>query len=139
MNLKKILFLLLLLQFAFSLSLKYFSFLGDQSTDATEIVLKYFSLEDIKKGTDYGQRGFPVSIASKVLDFLFIGILPFTLLGFSWEAFLQTKWKAQYYLLVMGFIGSIFFLRFSISLPFSYYFGFVLEHRFGFSNMLITD
>jgi STE24 endopeptidase len=139
MNLKNILFLLLLLQFVFSISLKYLNYVGDPSSETIDAVLKYFTTEDLARGTEYGQRGFGASIASKVFDILFIGILVFTLLGSRWEDYLKTKLKDRYYFLVLGFFISILIVRFLFYLPFSFYFGYVLEHRFGFSKMLLSD
>ena len=64
MKLKKILILLFLLQIVFTLSMKIFSYIGDDSQELLTRTLQYFTQEDIDKGIEYGRRGFFARIAS---------------------------------------------------------------------------
>jgi STE24 endopeptidase len=109
--------------------------LGDNSPETIERILRYFGQEDIELGSAYSKAGFPVYIS-------FVIFKEFLLFGFLWSGY---SIILEDYCLQLGgtsrflrnayFFGIIFFANFLIGLPFSYYFGFHLEHEFGFSNM----
>ncbi|TGK09035.1 M48 family peptidase [Leptospira fletcheri] len=128
-----------LLQFCFAILLKYLSFLGDTSTETHEAILKYFTEEDLQKGIEYDRRGFFASMVSDWIDFFLTGLLVFTPLSLKIEDFLLRKTGQRFYFAAALFLLALGFFKFLIGLPFHYYFGYVLEHRFGFSTMTLQD
>lgn len=139
MKLKNILFSLFSLQILLTLVMKYFSYQGDLSPELHERILKYFTQEDINAGIDYERRGFFVSIIGSLLDFALAGIFVFTPISVKLEEYFRKKTGDRFYLTVSLFFISFYLLEFIISLPFSYYFGYVIEHEFQFSNMNLGD
>lgn len=139
MKLKNILFSLFSLQILLTLVMKYFSYQGDLSPELHERILKYFTQEDINSGIDYERRGFFVSIIGSLLDFALAGVFVFTPFSVRLEEYFQRKTGQKFYLTVFLFFVSFYLVEFIISLPFSYYFGYVIEHEFQFSNMNVTD
>ncbi|TGK40236.1 M48 family metallopeptidase [Leptospira andrefontaineae] len=139
MKLKNILFSLFSLQILLTLIMKYFSYQGDLSPELHERILKYFTQEDINSGIDYERRGFFVSIIGSLLDFALAGVFVFTPFSVKLEEYFQRKTGQKFYPTVFLFFVSFYLVEFIISLPFSYYFGYVIEHEFQFSNMNVTD
>ncbi len=139
MKLRKIILIVFALQILFTLGMKILSYTGDDSTELKSRTLKYFTTDDIEKGIEYGRRGFFARIASQVIDFLILGIFAFTSLAIRIEEYLEAKSKSRYYLMVALFFISFSIIEFIASLPLQYYFGFVLEHKFGFSKMTFVD
>ena len=136
---KKALFFAYLIKLVFIFILKYLSYVGDTSTESEENILRYFTIEDIKIGEEYSRKGFLISIISNLID---IGILlSLTFLGYAkkLEDYLQIKTKNSFFLTSILFITICYTINFIIDLPFSYYFEFLLEHQFGFSNLNITS
>lgn len=119
--------------------MKMLSYLGDNSPELTSRLLTYFSEENIQKGIQYGQRGFLVSFISKIINFGLLGFLVFTMFGVKIEQYLNSKTGNRYYLTVLLFVLLLSVGEFLISLPFLYYFGFILEHQFGFSKMNFVE
>ncbi|EPG72437.1 peptidase, M48 family [Leptospira fainei serovar Hurstbridge str. BUT 6] len=113
--------------------------MGDVSPEMHETILKYFTEEDIRNGIEYERRGFFASLASDLLDFLLAGLIVFTPLSIKLENYLLRKTNNRFYLSVALFLLILSFAKFLIELPFSFYFGYVLEHEFGFSAMTISD
>lgn len=120
----------------------FFTYLDKKGgkTEAKEkLALKYFTDEDIKKAKEYHDRGFGASAARKILDLLFPLVFFFSgfavylsqvLAVISFGSFiLQTALFALFYIVI----------QFLINLPFRYYFSYVLEHKFGFSNLTFKD
>ncbi|TGL34755.1 M48 family peptidase [Leptospira koniambonensis] len=139
MKLRNILFSLFSLQILLTLVMKYFSYQGDLSPELHERILKYFTQEDINSGIDYERRGFFVSIISSLLDFALAGVFVFTPISVKLEEYFSRKTGGRFYYTVSLFFTSFYLVEFIISLPFSYYFGFVIEHEFQFSNMTFDD
>ncbi|XMO23780.1 M48 family metallopeptidase [Leptospira sp. 'Mane'] len=119
--------------------MKYLSYQGDNSPELQDRILKYFTNTDIQNGIEYGRRGFFASILSEILDFILTGLFVFTPLSKRLENYLATKTKDRFYLTVVLFFLVFAFAKAVLSLPFNYYFGFVLEHQFGFSKMSFLD
>lgn len=138
-NFRSTILTLYFLQIGFTLLMKYLSYQGDSSPELHERILKYFSEADIQNGIDYGRRGFFASILSQVLDFILTGLFVFTPISKRLEDYLAQKTKDRFYLTVVLFFLVFAFAKAILSLPFSYYFGFVLEHQFGFSKMTFID
>ncbi|MGJ4787035.1 M48 family metallopeptidase [Leptospira koniambonensis] len=139
MKLRNILFSLFSLQILLTLVMKYFSYQGDLSPELHERILKYFTQDDINSGIDYERRGFFVSIISSLLDFALAGVFVFTPISVKLEEYFSRKTGGRFYYTVSLFFTSFYLVEFIISLPFSYYFGFVIEHEFQFSNMNLGD
>ncbi|PJZ64978.1 peptidase [Leptospira wolffii] len=144
MKLRLVFLLLFFAQILFNLVMKYLSYQGDPSPELHERILKYFTEADIQAGTEYDRRGFFVSILSSLIDFAIAGLFVFTPLAARLEAFLESKVKSRfefvrYVAVVFLFFSSFYLLDFLVSLPFNYYFGFVLEHEFEFSKMTFGD
>lgn len=139
MKLKNILFSLFSLQILLTLVMKYFSYQGDLSPELHERILKYFTLDDINSGIDYERRGFFVSIIGSLLDFALAGAFVFSPISVKLEEYFRRETKDRFYLTVSLFFTSFYLLEFILSLPFSYYFGYVIEHEFQFSNMNLED
>ncbi|PJZ52381.1 M48 family metallopeptidase [Leptospira adleri] len=139
MQLKTILMLFYVLQILFTLTMKYLSYQGDNSPQLHEKILKYFTEADIQKGIEYARGGFFASILSDLLDFVVAGIFVFSPLSVKLESYLGKKTGNRFYLTVLFFFLIFSAVQFLISIPFQYYFGFVLEHQFGFSKMTFLD
>lgn len=112
---------------------------GGKTPAKEELALKYFTEDDIKKAKEYHDRGFGASIARKIISFIFP--LAFFFSGFSMFLSNLISPLSFGYLTLQAilFILCYFVLEFLINLPFSYYFSFSLEHKFGFSNMTLKE
>jgi STE24 endopeptidase len=119
--------------------MKILSYVGSDSPELQSRTLQYFTADDIQTGIEYGRRGFFARIASQIIDFIILGIFAFTSLAIRIEKYLESKSKNRYYLMVALFFISFSIIEFIASLPLQYYFGFVLEHKFGFSKMTFVD
>ncbi|AOP33109.1 peptidase [Leptospira tipperaryensis] len=139
MQLKTILLIFYVFQILFTLTMKYLSYQGDNSSQLHEQILKYFTETDIQKGIEYARSGFFASVLSDLLDFVVAGIFVFSPLSTKLESFLEKKTGNRFYLTVLFFFLIFNAVQFLISIPFQYYFGFVLEHQFGFSKMTFLD
>ncbi len=139
MKIRKILLFLFILQITFTIVMKILSYIGSDSPELQSSTLQYFTAEDIEKGIEYGRRGFFARIASQVIDFFILGIFAFTPLAIRIEEYLEAKSKNRYYLMVALFFIAFSVIEFIASLPLQYYFGFVLEHKFGFSKMTLGE
>ena len=139
MKLKRIIIFLFLLQIVFTFGMKILSYYGDDSLELQSRTLQYFTPEDIKIGIEYGRRGFFARIASQIIDFIILGLFAFSPLALRLEEYLITKTRDRYYSMVFLFFISFSIFEFIISLPLQYYFGFVLEHQFGFSKMTFGE
>ncbi|RHX87078.1 M48 family metallopeptidase [Leptospira stimsonii] len=139
MQLKTILLLFYILQILFTLTMKYLSYEGNNSPQLHEEILKYFTETDIQKGIEYARSGFFASVLSDLLDFVVAGIFVFSPLSVRLESYLEKRSGNRFYLTVLFFFLIFSAVQFLISIPFQYYFGFVLEHQFGFSKMTFLD
>ncbi|RHX83832.1 M48 family metallopeptidase [Leptospira stimsonii] len=139
MQLKTILLLFYVLQILFTLTMKYLSYEGNNSPQLHEEILKYFTEADIQKGIEYARSGFFASVLSDLLDFVVAGIFVFSPLSVRLESYLEKRTGNRFYLTVLFFFLIFSSVQFLISIPFQYYFGFVLEHQFGFSKMTFLD
>ncbi|TGL76751.1 M48 family metallopeptidase [Leptospira yasudae] len=139
MRLKTILFIFYALQILFTLTMKFLSYQGDSSPQLHEQILKYFTQEDVQKGIEYARSGFFASVLSDLIDFVVAGLFVFTPLSVRLEEAIEKKTGNRFYLTVLLFFFVFSAIQFLISIPFQYYFGFVLEHQFGFSKMTFLD
>jgi len=112
---------------------------GGKTEQKEKLALKYFTEEDIEKGKEYHDRGFGASVAKKIMDLLFPLVFFFS--GFAvYLAKLLTPLSFGYLTVQTAFFVLCYILiQFLVNLPFRYYFSYVLEHKFGFSNLTLKD
>ncbi len=132
---KNLIFFLFVTKFIIKLILLFLSYLTDTRSEILEKVFVYFTEEDFQNGLIYHRAGFGVSVILFLLKEL----------GFLWLVFSGWFLKLEKYLYKFAnnkkVVHEIFFfsvlviLQFLVFLPFNYYFGYVLEHEFEFSNM----
>ena len=116
--------------------MQYFSYTGKTTPEKEKLALKYFSREEIDKGAEYMRRGFGIGVLQKAVDFLFPFVFFFTGISLALSGALKLPaFFGSETLRVVFFVIIYFLASFSLNLPFKFYFGFVLEHKFGFSNM----
>ena len=139
MKFRKILFVLLILQVLFTVGMKFLSYIGDDSPELQTHILKYFTQSDIEKGIEYGRRGFFVRIVSQIIDFIILGLFVFTSLANRIENYLEKITNNRYYAVVVLFFLVFSLIEFILSIPFQFYFGYILEHQFGFSKMTFIE
>ncbi|XDD49620.1 M48 family metallopeptidase [Leptospira sp. WS92.C1] len=139
MQLKTVLLVFYVIQILFSLVMKYLSYQGDVSSELHDQILKYFTQEDIQKGIEYSRGGFFASILFDLLDFVIAGLFVFSPFAVRLEDALQKKTGNRFYITVLLFFLIYSMIQLIVSIPFQYYFGFVLEHQFGFSKMTFLD
>lgn len=139
MSVRSLLLSLFFLKIVISFVLKYFSYHGNDSLELKEQILVYFTEEDIKNGIEYSRSRFFGSIASSIIQFIFAGVLVFSPIASKIEDYFSIKTSGKFYFTALLFILTYYIAEFIISFPFSYYFGYVIEHRFGFSNMTLSD
>ena len=139
MKFRLILFGLLVLEIFFSLFLEFLAFQGDTSLESKVKILKYFTEQDIQIGVEYSRRGFEIKIISKIIQFFLLLILLFTNLNLRLEEFLSKKFKDSFWKISLSYLFILYTILFLIKLPFSFYFGYILEHQFGFSNLNLTN
>jgi len=116
----------------------YLGYIGKKTPENEKLALKYFSNEDIKKGIDYHRRGFPISIIWKIINFVFPIVFFISGLSIFFSSFFQ-KITANNSMQVILYIITYSVIQLIINLPFTYYFTYILEHKFGFSNMNIKS
>ncbi len=134
---KKMLFIAYFLKIILIFILKYLSYVGDNSIETQENILRYFSVEDIKIGEEYSRKGFIISIISNSIDIFILVSLTFFGFAKKLETYLESKSKNSFLVTSVLFIIFCYTINFIIDLPFSYYFEYLLEHQFGFSNMTL--
>ncbi|MFH1824123.1 MAG: M48 family metallopeptidase [Candidatus Firestonebacteria bacterium] len=117
----------------------YLGYHGRKTPENEKLVLKYFSPDDIKKGIDYHRRGFSISIIWKIIDFVFP--LAFFISGLSifFSSSFQEITANRFSIQVILYIITYSMIQLIINLPLAYYFAYILEHKFGFSNMTLKS
>lgn len=123
--------------FAARLLLSVLSYIGDTSSESRARVLNHFSEESIDQGTQYHRAGFAVAVVYFLVSEL--GVILFIVSGLSsWLASLCLTWSGgRAWLQVIFFVTIISVVAGAASLPFMVYLDYVIEHRFGFSNLTL--
>ncbi len=121
--------------FLFKLLLSILDYYGNSSPEFQSEILKYFTLEDISNGETYARRGFGVAIVRNIIFAIMLMVMSFTPLSVKLEKFCNKLTKQRFFLTSVCFIAIMYSFSAIISLPFSFYFSYIFEHRFGFSNM----
>ncbi|MCE9501972.1 MAG: M48 family metallopeptidase [Leptospira sp.] len=138
-SLRYILLLLFLLEIAASILLNYLSYIGNDSPEWRNQILKYFTEEDIRAGEDYDRSGFEIGIISSIINFVFLGLFAFSSLSGKMESFCAKISRRHLAVTIPIFIFLYFLLKLAITLPFNFYFDYIIEHEHGFSKMTIAD
>jgi STE24 endopeptidase len=121
--------------FLFRLLLSILDYYGSSSPELHSEILKYFTLEDIANGENYARRGFGIAIARNIVFAMILMVMSFTSLSVKLEKFCDKLTKKRFFLTSVCFIAILYSSAALISLPFNFYFSYIFEHRFGFSNM----
>ncbi|PKL16257.1 MAG: peptidase [Spirochaetae bacterium HGW-Spirochaetae-5] len=126
-----------ILLFLLKLFLSILDYYGNSSPELHSEILKYFTLEDISNGEAYVRRGFGIAIARIIIFTVILMVMSFTSLSVKLEKFCDELTKQRFFLTTICFIAVLYSLAALISFPFNFYFSYILEHRFGFSNMTL--
>ncbi len=132
---KKNVIMIFLALFLFRLLLSILDYIGSSSSELHSEILKYFTLEDIANGEAYARRGFGIAIARNIIFAMILMGMSFTPLSVKLENFCCKLTKERFFLTSVCFIAALYSSATLISLPFNFYFSYIFEHRFGFSNM----
>jgi len=134
---KKFIITLIAVIILFKIILSILAYHGDNSAELYNDLLKYFSQGDIIKGETYARSGFLVSVINSLILPLFMLILAFTPLSKKIEDLCFSITREKYFLSSILYIVIIYSVLTIIMLPFNFYLSYILEHRFGFSNMTL--
>jgi len=132
---KKTIIITFIAFFIFNIFLSYLGYRGSSSPELHKELLKYFNESDIIKGEIYSRSGFMISLVKGILFAVMIFIMSFTSLSQKLESICVRLSKNRLFLTSFYFIAILYFILTLISLPFNFYLSYILEHKFGFSNM----
>lgn len=121
--------------FIFKIVLSYLDYKGSTSPELHNEILKYFTPEDIAKGESYHRSGFGMSLVKSAVFAVMLLLMSFTPLSKKLELFCSGLSGRRLFLTSVLYIAIVYFFLTVIMLPFNFYFSYILEHRFGFSNM----
>lgn len=121
--------------FFLKLFLLFLDYRGSNSPELHNELLHYFTQEDIIKGESYARNGFGLVIARNIIFSFLILILSFSSLSGKLETFCRRLSNNRFLLTSVYFIAILYTLASLISIPFNFYFSYLSEHEFGFSNM----
>jgi STE24 endopeptidase len=114
--------------------LYYVQYQGSASAALRERAGRYFTQGEIDVGFTYARRGFPARIASGLLDLAVILVLLQASLATRLSGWTNDRTGGHWPLQVLLFVAVLAAGLALIHLPLDYYFGHVLEKRFGFST-----
>jgi STE24 endopeptidase len=132
---KKNVIIAFILLFLFKLLLSILDYYGNSSPELQSEILKYFTLEDIANGEAYARRGFGVAITRNLIFAIILFVITFTSLSVKLEKFCNKLTNQRFFFTSVFYMAILYSFAALISLPFNFYFSYILEHRFGFSNM----
>jgi STE24 endopeptidase len=96
-------------------------------------VANLYDAEKYKKAAEYDQEKYKISLFSSILSVIIT--LSFILAGgFAWLDTLLRQYTQNEIILSLLFFGSMMFVSYLISLPFSIYSTFVIEEKYGFNK-----
>jgi STE24 endopeptidase len=118
--------------------LLYFaSYTGSTSPALRARVERHFSADEIAQGQRYSRRGFALRIVAAALDLALLLIALMTPLA-AWLSDRASAWTGgRWWLQAPLFVAVATVALAALHLPLGYYFGLVLEKRFGFSNLTL--
>jgi len=132
---KKTVLIAFIALFIFKLFLSFMDYRGSSSPELHNEILKYFTQSDIIKGENYSRAGFGISLIQSIIFACMILLMSFTKLSDKLEKFCAGLSKNRLFLTSVLYIAIIYFFLTVIMLPFNFYFSYISEHNFGFSNM----
>lgn len=135
---RKIILSIFFVEFVFNLILSFLSYTGDNSPETRNGILKYFTEADILNGIEYERAGFFLSQIEKLLRTGIMLLVIFSPISIKIEEYFSSKAGNREWLTAAMYIGFFVFVTQILFLPFSFYFGYILEHKFNFSNMTIS-
>lgn len=134
---KKILIIFFIAELVWKLVLKYLNYEGDSSPETRARILKFFTEADITIGQEYSRSGFFAGLGSFAVKNVLMFFLAFSPLSARLED-IAKKWsRDREWLTNTLFILTAYTVMTVLFLPLDFYFSYVLEHKFGFSNMTV--
>ncbi len=134
-NWRRVIVITYLAYLVFDLLLSYLGHVGDNSPETRQQLLQHFSEKQIADGIEYSQRGFTVRILQTIFMAAVLLWLAFSGISQRVEKYFEGLTGQRHFLTAMLVIAALITFLQVIGLPFSYYFGYHLEHKFGFSNL----
>jgi len=101
--------------------------------DYSKEVLHYFNKDFLTEASQYNKISLTLSIIRKLLTWIIIIVIIFA----TWKYFSQNPKISV--LLAAGYIALFLILLQLLLIPFDYYRGFVVEHKFGLSNQVFSS
>src|SRR3954452_11627063 len=96
---------------------------------AEPTTLDEMTAEQLREAKEYGRLGLIASLADKLVDAIFLGVMAFAF------AIPLDRWLAQFiprdWLRLTALFTLLMLLHLAVSFPISLYSGYTLEHRFG--------
>ncbi len=117
-----------------TLLIRFLHYLGDTSPNLYQEILTYFTAEEFTQSLAYHRRGTTIRVVASFSHIAIFALFILTPLSQKIEAWLSSLFKS-YLLSLIAFIAIYKLISWGLFIPIEYYWGFVLEHRFGFSNM----
>jgi len=119
--------------------MSYLNHQGSEDKITQENILRHFSDQDIKTGAEYSRSGFAMKIAQAIVFFILLLVLVFSRLSGYLEKLAERISRDKFFLTYTVYLALFFTLFTIIMMPFSYYFGYLREHEFGFSNLTTSS
>ena len=101
--------------------------------DYSKEVLHYFNKDFLTEASQYNKISLTLSIIRKLLTWIIIIVIIFA----TWKYFSQNPKISV--LLAAGYIALFLIILQLLLMPFDYYRGFVIEHKFGLSNQVFSS
>lgn len=101
--------------------------------DYSKEVLHYFNKDFLTEASQYNKISLTLSIIRKLLTWIIIIVIIFA----TWKYFSQNPKISV--LLAAGYIALFLIILQLLLIPFDYYRGFIIEHKFGLSNQVFSS
>ncbi|HMZ59375.1 MAG TPA: M48 family metallopeptidase, partial [Leptospiraceae bacterium] len=134
---KKILIIFFAAELVWKLVLKYLNYEGDSSPETRARILKFFTEADITVGQEYSRSGFYAGLGSFAVKNILMFFMAFSPLSARLEDIVKKWSRDREWLTNMLFVLAAYTVMTVLFLPLDFYFSYVLEHKFGFSNMTV--
>jgi STE24 endopeptidase len=95
--------------------------------------------DEQREARQYGRVSLALTLADMALDVTYLGVMAFVFARpiDAWLASYQSPVEAQSYLRLLALFGVVIGLHILVSLPLSFYSGYVVEHQFGLSKQTL--
>ena len=91
--------------------------------------------EQLEEARQYDRAQLKLTLIDKAVDFLFLGVMAFVFAKPLGDWIASQPWAKTATLQALAIVAIVFALHVIVSLPLSFYGGFVLEHKFNLSKM----